>query len=60
MIKMIKTTYEYKQEKLNAEMKERLEKHRQMVEAQESMKEKKLKQKKKEIMRIRSKSRKNK
>lgn len=57
-MKMVKTNYEYKQEKIKAETQERLEKHRKVVEAQETMKEKKIKQKKKEAMRIKSKSKK--
>ncbi|XP_018580000.1 ribosome biogenesis protein BMS1 homolog [Anoplophora glabripennis] len=56
MIKMIKATYEHKQEKLKKETKERLEKHRQNIAAQEASKERKLKQKKKEVFRNRSKA----
>ncbi|KAJ8980502.1 hypothetical protein NQ317_005685 [Molorchus minor] len=47
MMKMIKTAYSKKQEKLKQETKERLEKHRQEVASYEANKEKKLKQKKK-------------
>ncbi|EFA08649.2 ribosome biogenesis protein BMS1 homolog [Tribolium castaneum] len=56
LMKMVKTNYEYKQEKVKAETQERLQKHRQMVEAQETMKEKKIKQKKKEVFRKKSKA----
>ncbi|KAJ8925423.1 hypothetical protein NQ315_009255 [Exocentrus adspersus] len=56
MMKMIKTAYEHKQEKLKKETKERLEKHRQEVAAQEASKGRKLKQKKKEVFRNRSKA----
>ena len=59
-MKMVKTNYEHKQEKLKLEMKERVEKHREAVEAQETVKEKKLKQKKKEVFRARSKAQKSK
>lgn len=53
---MIKAAYEHKQEKLKKETKERLEKHRQDIAAQEANKERKLKQKKKEVFRNRSKA----
>lgn len=56
MMKMIKASYQHKQEKLKNETKQRMEKHRAEILAQEHNKEKKLKQKKKEIMRGRSKS----
>lgn len=57
-MKMIKTSYQHKQERLKQETKERLEKHRQDVAAVESNKETKLKQKKKEVFRKRSKAKK--
>lgn len=53
---MIKTSYEHKQQQLKQATKERVEKHRQMVEAQENMKYKKLQQKKKEVFRHKSKA----
>lgn len=56
MIKMIKASYEHKQQQMKQATKERVEKHRQMVEAQENMKYKKLQQKKKEVFRQRSKA----
>jgi hypothetical protein len=56
MLKMIKATYQHKQEKIQKETKERLEKHRQSILAQEASKEKKIKQKKKEIFRYKSKT----
>ncbi|KAG5892001.1 hypothetical protein JTB14_007749 [Gonioctena quinquepunctata] len=56
MMKMLRTSYEHKNEKLKAETKKRVEKHRQEVEAIEANKEKKLKQKKKEVFRNRSKA----
>ncbi|XP_044252680.1 ribosome biogenesis protein BMS1 homolog [Tribolium madens] len=58
LMKMVKTNYEYKQERIKAETQERLEKHRQTIEAQEALKEKKIKQKKKEVFRNKSKSKK--
>lgn len=55
-MKMVKTTYEHKKEKMKKEIHERMEKHKQMVSAKEEFKEKKLKQKKKEVFRMRSKA----
>lgn len=55
-MKMIKTAYEHKQLKLKAEMKERMEKHRQMVAAQEQGKEKNIKRIKKDVFRRKSKA----
>lgn len=56
LMKMLKTTYDEKQEQLKAETKLRLEKHRREVEAQEGMKAKKIREKKKNVMRYRSKA----
>ncbi|KAL3286904.1 hypothetical protein HHI36_001390 [Cryptolaemus montrouzieri] len=47
MMKMIKTVYQHKQNKLKQETKERLEKHRQMVAAQQLSKDKNIKRQKK-------------
>nr|CAI5861220.1 unnamed protein product [Callosobruchus analis] len=58
MIKMIKASYEHKQEKLKQETKERMEKYRREIEAIEFNKEKKIKQKKKEVFRNKSKAQK--
>nr|CAH7762249.1 unnamed protein product [Callosobruchus chinensis] len=58
MMKMIKASYEHKQEKLKQETKERMEKYRREIEAIELSKDKKLKQKKKEVFRNRSKAQK--
>lgn len=55
MIKMIKASYEHKQQQVKQATKERIEKHKQMVEAQENMKYKRLQQKKKEVFRNKSK-----
>jgi hypothetical protein len=56
MMKMIKANFEHKQEKLKMETQERVKKHREMVEARQAQKDKKLKQKKKEVFRMRSKA----
>ncbi|XP_030765681.1 ribosome biogenesis protein BMS1 homolog [Sitophilus oryzae] len=56
MMKMIKASYQHKQERLKKETKERLEKHREEVSNQEKSKDRKIKQKKKEVMRHRSKA----
>lgn len=56
MIKMIKASYEHKQQKLKQEMRERMEKHKQAVEAQENRKYKKIQAKKKEVFRQKSKA----
>lgn len=56
MMKMIKASYQHKQEKLKQETKERMEKHRQTITAQEASKERKIKQKKKEVFRNKSKA----
>lgn len=53
---MIKAAYEHKQEQLQKQMKERVEKHRQMVEALENRKAKKLQEQKKAVMRVRTKA----
>lgn len=58
MIKMIKTSYEHKQQQLKQATKERMEKHRQMIEAQENRKLRKIQQKKKEVFRNKSKAQK--
>ncbi|XP_044745968.1 ribosome biogenesis protein BMS1 homolog isoform X2 [Coccinella septempunctata] len=55
MMKMIKSVYNHKQEKAKQQTKERLEKHRQYIEAQEEAKNKSVRKFKKEIMRKRSK-----
>nr|XP_023014590.1 ribosome biogenesis protein BMS1 homolog [Leptinotarsa decemlineata] len=47
MMKMLRASYEQKQNKLKMETKSRMEKHRQEVEALEAFKDKKLKEKKK-------------
>lgn len=56
MIKMIKASYEHKQQQLKQATKERLEKHRQAIEVQENRKLKKIQQKKKEVFRNKSKA----
>ncbi|XP_022906506.2 ribosome biogenesis protein BMS1 homolog [Onthophagus taurus] len=56
MLKMIRTAYEHKQERLKKETKERLEKHRKTIEALESKKQKKMQQKKKDVFRAKSKA----
>ncbi|XP_060536199.1 ribosome biogenesis protein BMS1 homolog [Cylas formicarius] len=56
MMKMIKTSYQHRQEKIKQETKERLEKHRREVAQQEASKDKKLKEKKKEVFRKKSKA----
>lgn len=56
MLKMIKASYQHKQAKLKEETKQRLEKHRQEVAAQEASKDRKIKQKKKEVFRYKSKA----
>ncbi|CAH1163978.1 unnamed protein product [Phaedon cochleariae] len=56
MMKMLRSSYDQKQSKLKEETKKRLEKHRQEIEAIEADKGKKLKQKKKEVFRRKSKA----
>ncbi|KAF7268429.1 hypothetical protein GWI33_018439 [Rhynchophorus ferrugineus] len=56
MMKMLKASYQHKQEKMKQETKRRLDKHRAEILAQEQSKERKIKQKKKEVMRKRSKA----
>ncbi|CAH0550084.1 unnamed protein product [Brassicogethes aeneus] len=56
MMKMIKASYENKQEKLKKETKERLERHKMQIEGVEADKMKKLKEKKKEVFRKKSKA----
>ncbi|CAG9761928.1 unnamed protein product [Ceutorhynchus assimilis] len=56
MIKMIKASYQHKQAKLKEETKQRMEKHRQEVSAQEASKDRKIKQKKKAVFRSKSKA----
>lgn len=56
MIKKIKATYEHKQSQLKAATKERMEKHKQMVEALENKRTKKIQAKKKEVFRAKSKA----
>lgn len=58
MMKMLRASYEHKQEKLKKETKERLEKHRQEIVAIEAKKSRKLQQIKKEVFRNKSKSQK--
>ncbi|GJQ65989.1 hypothetical protein Trydic_g4082 [Trypoxylus dichotomus] len=56
VMKMIRTAYDHKQQQIKAQTKERLQKHRQMIEAIEANKARKLKREKKEVFRIRSKT----
>lgn len=49
MIKMIRASYKQKQTKLAEETQQRLQKHREAIKAQEASKDKKIKQKKKEV-----------
>lgn len=56
MMKMLRASYEQKQDKLKKETKERLEKHRKEIAAVENKKSKKLQQVKKEVFRHRSKA----
>lgn len=56
MMKMLRASYDQKQEKLKKETKQRLEKHRQEIAAIESKKSRKLQQIKKDVFRKRSKS----
>lgn len=56
MLKMIKTSYQHKQEQLKLQTKERLEKHRSMIEEVENRKNNKLRKQKKEVFRNRSKA----
>lgn len=53
---MIKTNYDYKQEKLKNETQQRLQKYRQEIEMKETAKNNKLKQKKKNVFRMKSKA----
>ncbi|XP_066142906.1 ribosome biogenesis protein BMS1 homolog [Euwallacea fornicatus] len=59
MMKMIKASYQHKQAKLKEETQQRLEKHRQEILAQEAKKNKKIKEKKKNIFRNKSKAQKS-
>lgn len=56
MMKMLRASYDQKQEKVKKETKQRLEKHRREVAAIESKKSRKLQQIKKDVFRKRSKS----
>lgn len=56
MMKMLRASYEHKQENLKKETKERLEKHRKEVAGIEANKTKKLQKVKKEVFRNRSKT----
>ncbi|ENN71782.1 hypothetical protein D910_02524 [Dendroctonus ponderosae] len=56
MIKMIRTLYNQKQAKLAEETKQRLQKHKESIQATEATKDKKIKQKKKEVFRKKSKA----
>lgn len=56
MIKRIKATYEHKQQQIKSQTKERLEKHRQLVEAVENKRARKLQAQKKEVFRAKSKA----
>ncbi|KAI4468202.1 ribosome biogenesis protein [Holotrichia oblita] len=56
VMKMIRTAYDHKQQHLRQKTKERLEKHRQMIQAVEANRSKKLKREKKEVFRIKSKT----
>lgn len=58
MMKMLRASYEQKQEKMKKETKERLEKHRQEIRAIEDKKSRKLQQIKKELFRNKSKGQK--
>lgn len=56
MMKMLRASYDNKQDKLKQATKERMEKHQQEVIAIEMKKNKKLKQQKKEVFRYKSKN----
>lgn len=56
MMKMLRASYEHKQEKMKKETKDRLEKHRQEIDAIERKKSRKLQQVKKEVFRNKSKA----
>lgn len=56
MMKMLKAAYVHKQKMLKEQTKERMEKHRKMIEAQEARKAKNLKSIKKEVFRNKSKA----
>lgn len=56
MLKMIKASYEHKQEQLKQQTKERLEKYRNTIEDIEIRKNNKLRMKKKDVFRSRSKA----
>lgn len=53
---MIRTAYDHKQQHLREKTNERLEKHRQMIQAIEANKSKKLKREKREVFRMKSKT----
>lgn len=53
---MLRASYEHKQEKLNQDTKQRLDKHRQEIAAIEAKKSRKLQQVKKNVFRNRSKT----
>lgn len=59
MMKMLRASYEHKQDKLKHETKERLEKHRQEITAIETKKARKFQQIKKDVFRKRSKGQKS-
>lgn len=56
MLKMLRTSYQHKQEKLHEQMVERITQHRAQVEAEQNTKDRKLKLKKKEVFRSKSKA----
>ncbi|KAK9727914.1 40S ribosome biogenesis protein Tsr1 and BMS1 C-terminal [Popillia japonica] len=56
VMKMIRTAYDHKQQHLREKTNERLEKHRQMIQAIEANKSKKLKREKREVFRMKSKT----
>lgn len=56
MLKMLRTSYEHKQEILQAQTQERMAKHKLQIEAEQNLKDNKLKQKKKEVFRAKSKA----
>lgn len=55
-MKMIKMNYNHKQEKLKKETQQRLQKYKQEIEMKEAVKGNKLKQKKKNVFRMKSKA----
>lgn len=56
MMKMLRASFEQKQTQMKLAMKDKMEKHKQQIEAEELKKMKNLRQQKKNVMRIRSKA----